>query len=119
MMQTEMLFETTPETTAAAAQIEVVEFKFRHKRGMLTGFGTKMWDTRVVVARSNKHYIEAYGKDKTYLVNDWQYSGWEGGVYTDPEVSGKIRYFAKRADAVAYAKQRVREGVAAGRPGRA
>lgn len=113
----DMLFTTTPETTAAAAQIEVVEFPYNHKRGTLRAFGTKMWDARVVVARSNKHYIEKYGKDKTYLVNDWQHPAWIGNV-SQGEAEGKITYVRTLKEAREIAIRKVRAGVAAGVPGR-
>ena len=103
-----MLFQTTPETTAAAAKLDIVEFKTRLKRGMVTAFGTKMWDTRVVVKRSNKHFIEKYGKSQSYLINDWQRAGQPDHVF----------YRATRKEAIALAHQLVREGVAAGVPGR-
>jgi hypothetical protein len=107
-MTNAMLFDTTPETVAAAAKLDIVEFKINHKRGPLTAFGTKMWDTRVVIKRSSRMYIEAYGKSQSYLINDWQRAGLDNHVH----------YRATRKEAVALAHQLVREGAAAGVPSR-
>ncbi|AXH68297.1 hypothetical protein SEA_ABINGHOST_91 [Mycobacterium phage Abinghost] len=114
-----MLFETTAETTAEAAKLDVIEFPVRLKRGTVKGFGVKTGDTRVVVARSHKVFIEAYGADKTYLVNDWQAPLYDDeGRYIDPETSGKHTYVRTLKEARAIAERKVREGVAAGVPAR-
>lgn len=105
MTNTEMLFTTTPETTAAAAAIDIVEYKFKHKYRMVTAFGSKMHDTRVVVYRNNKHYIDAYGKDKSYGVTDWQH------IHEHTEV-------ATLKEAKALAIKWARAGIAAGYPSR-
>lgn len=107
-MSTDTLFATTPETTAAAAKLDIVEFKLNHKRGPLTAFGVKMHDTRVVIKKMNKVWIEAYGKSQSYLVNDWQRAGQPNHVH----------YVATRKEAIALAHQLVREGAAAGVPAR-
>lgn len=117
MTNTLSLFDTTPETTSAAAKLDVIEFPYRHKRGMLKAFGVKMFDPRVIVARSNKHFIERYGKDKTYLVNNWQHPAWIDGV-AQGEAQGKITYVRTLKEARALADRLVREGVAAGVPAR-
>jgi hypothetical protein len=117
---TEMLFTTTPETTADAAKLDVIEFKVSHKHGALKGFGVKMFDARVVVKKMNKHWIEAYGADKSYLVNDWQIGTWDAdGKHIDPETSGKITYVRTLKMARELAAKKVLAGVAAGVPARA
>lgn len=99
----DMLFTTTPETTAAAAQVEIVEHKFKHKYRMVTGFGASMFDTRVVIYRHNKLYREKYGV--SYGVTDWQHIHEHTSVKTLKE-------------ARALATRWARAGIAAGYPGR-
>lgn len=104
-MTNDMLFDTTPETIIAAAKVDIVEFKFKHKYRTVTGFGSKMWDTRVVVYRNNKHYIERYGKENSYGVTDWQ------RIHEHTEV-------ATLKEAKALATKWARAGIAAGVPSR-
>lgn len=100
----DMLFTTTPETTAAAAALDLVEWKFYHKRGMVTAVGPKMHDVRVVVYRHNKHYRAAY-PGQNYGVTDWQH------IHTHTSV-------ATLKEAKALAATWARAGIAAGYPGR-
>lgn len=100
----DMLFTTTPETTNAAAQLDMVEWKFYHKRGMVTAFGPRMHDVRVVVYRHNKHYRAAY-PGQNYGVTDWQHIHEHTSVATLKEA---------KALAIKWA----RAGIAAGYPGR-
>lgn len=99
----DMLFAATPETIAAAAKINLVEWKFRHKRGMVTAFGAKMHDVRVVIYRHNKMYREKYGV--SYGVTDWQHIHEHTSVATLKE-------------AKALAAKWARAGIAAGYPSR-
>lgn len=103
-MTNDMLFTTTPETTAAAAALDIATWSFRHKYRQVTAFGSKMWDTRVVIYRHNKHYREAY-PGQNYGVTDWQHLHEHTSVAT-------------RKEAIALAHQWVREGIAAGYPSR-
>jgi len=100
----DMLFSTTPETTAAAEDIDIVTWKFRHKYHNVTAFGAKMFDTRVVIYRNNKHYREAY-PGQNYGVTDWQH------IHEHAEV-------ATLSEAKALATKWARAGIAAGYPGR-
>ena len=100
----DMLFATTPETTEAAAKLDIIEWKFRHKYRTVTAFGPKMHDVRVVIFRHNKHYREAY-PGQNYGVTDWQHLHQHTTVATLKE-------------AKALATQWAREGIAAGYPGR-
>lgn len=103
---TETLFDTTPETVNAAAKLEILQFKISHKRGPLTAFGVKMWDTRVVMKRCNRLVIEN-NPAHVYLVNDWQHPG-----------VGSATYYRTRKEAIAAAHRLVRAGVAEGIPAR-
>ena len=100
----DMLFTTTPETTAAAEALEITSWKFKHKYRMVTGFGAKMWDTRVVIYRHNKVYREAY-PGRNYGVTDWQ------RIHEHADV-------ATLREAKALATEWARAGIAAGYPGR-
>ena len=104
MMQTEMLFETTPETTAAAEAVEIVEWKFNHKGKRVTAFGPKIHDTRVVIYRHNAYYREAY-PGENYGVTDWQ------RIHEHTSV-------ATLKEAKALATKWARAGMAAGFPSR-
>lgn len=99
----DMLFTTTEETTNAAAKAELVSWKFYHKRGMVTAFGPKMHDVRVVIYRHNKMYREKYGV--SYGVTDWQHIHEHTSVKTLKE-------------AKALAEKWTRAGMAAGYPSR-
>jgi len=100
----DMLFTTTPETTAAAAKINLAEWKFYHKRRTVTAFGAKMHDVRVVIYRHNKHYRAAY-PGQNYGVTDWQHIHEHTSVATLKE-------------AKALAAKWARAGIAAGYPNR-
>jgi hypothetical protein len=99
----DMLFTTTPETTAAADALEIISWSFKHKYRTVTGFGPKMHDVRVVIYRHNKMYREKYGV--SYGVTDWQHIHEHTSVKT-------------RKEAVALATKWARAGIAAGYPGR-
>lgn len=101
---TDMLFETTPETTAAAAALDLVEWKFKHKHRTVTAVGPKMFDVRVVYYRHNKFYRESY-PGQNYGVTDWQHIHQHTSVATLKE-------------ARALAAKWARAGIAAGYPGR-
>ena len=100
----DMLFTTTPETTAAAEALDIISWKFHHKRRMVTAFGSKMHDVRVVIYRNNKHYRETY-PGQNYGVTDWQH------IHPHAEV-------ATLKEAKALATKWARAGIAAGYPGR-
>ena len=100
----DMLFTTTPETTAAAEALDIISWKFYHKRGMVTAFGPKMHDVRVVIYRHNKMYREHYA-GQNYGVTDWQ------GLHEHTSV-------ATLKEAKALATKWARAGIAAGYPGR-
>jgi hypothetical protein len=100
---TDMLFTTTPETTHAAAQLDLVSWTFKHKYRTVTAVGAKMHDVRVVYYRHNKMYREKYGV--SYGVTDWQHIHEHTSVKTLKE-------------AKALAAQWARAGIAAGYPGR-
>ena len=99
----DMLFTTTPETTAAADALDIITWKFHHKRHMVTAFGPKMHDVRVVIYRHNKMYREKYGV--SYGVTDWQHIHEHTSVKTLKE-------------AKALATEWTRAGIAAGYPSR-
>ena len=99
----DMLFGTTEETVAAADNIDMLEWKFRHKYRTVTAFGPKMHDVRVVIYRHNKMYRERYGVG--YGVTDWQ------GMHE--HVDAKTLKEAR-----ALATKWARAGIAAGYPGR-
>lgn len=118
-----MLFETTPETTANAATVEIKEWTERGKYGrQVRHFGAvvpgKYTETRVVVFKQHKVYIDAYGADKTYMVNDWQKPLYVDGVRQDDYATGKLVEVRTLAEARRIAERFVREGIAAGRPAR-
>jgi hypothetical protein len=100
----DMLFTTTPETTAAAAALDIISWKFYHKRGTVTGFGPKMHDVRVVIYRHNKVY-RAHYPGQNYGVTDWQ------GIHKHTSV-------ATLKEAKALATEWARAGIAAGYPSR-
>lgn len=100
----DMLFTTTPETTAAAEKLDIIEWKFRHKYRTVTAFGPKMHDVRVVIYRHNRLYREKYAGEN-YGVTDWQ------GIHKHTSV-------ATLREAKALAIKWARAGIAAGYPSR-
>ena len=100
----DVLFGTTPETTAAADKLDIVTWTFRHKYRNVTAFGSKIHDVRVVIYRHNKHYREAY-PGQNYGVTDWQHIHEHTSVATLKEAKELATKWA-------------RAGIAAGHPGR-
>lgn len=99
----DMLFTTTPETTAAAEALDIITWSFKHKYRTVTAFGPKMHDVRVVIYRHNKMYRDKYGV--SYGVTDWQHIHEHTSVKTLKEAKALATTWA-------------RAGIAAGYPGR-
>lgn len=64
-------------------------------------------NTRVVIVRMPKVYIERYGKDQTFLINNWQHPQYIDGVVQD-EATGKIVYAKTIKQAIEIAVEMIR-----------
>jgi hypothetical protein len=64
------------------------------------------WNTLVVIVRMPKVYIEKYGKNQAYLVNDWQHPTIIDGKYQN-EPEGKLTRVATLAQARAVAAHKI------------